>query len=225
NDASIIPTSTQHLASLTLNNSTRMIVGTNGSRVIRLSSLTMSPDAILDLFDNNLLLQATLANRQAMLDLITSLARSGRNDGAWNGKGIRSAIAANNALHSTGLAVELNDRGNGSPIVAQFLGETTDTNSILGKYTYNGDGNLDGQVNADDYAQIDAGYATGATGYFNGDFTLSGGPPNSDDYFLIDKAYSDQAAPLSSPQAPAAQAAASSDPIAGGTSSTSTSSA
>jgi hypothetical protein len=66
------------------------------------------------------------------------------------------------------------------------------------KYTYNGDANADGQLNADDYAAIDAGFATHSTGYGNGDFNYSGGGPNSDDYFVIDLAYSNQDTSLSS---------------------------
>ena len=173
----------------------------------------MGPDAVLDLFDNDLILQATASNRQTMLAMITDLIHSGRNGGAWNGKGIRSVMAAINALHSTGLAAILNDRGDGTVVVSQFGSETPDANAILVKYTYNGDGNLDGTINADDFALIDAGFATHSTGYHNGDFNYSGGAPNADDYFAIDKAYFDQAAPLSSPQAPAAQAAAASTPI------------
>ena len=60
-------------------------------------------------------------------------------------------------------------------------GETLGINDIVLKYTYNGDGNLDGSINADDFAQIDAGFATHAGGYYNGDFNFSGGAPNSDD--------------------------------------------
>ena len=47
-----------------------------------------------------------------------------------------------------------------------------------------------------DQRSIDAGFASKSTGYANGDFNYSGGPPNSDDYFVIDLAYSTQSAPL-----------------------------
>ena len=74
------------------------------------------------------------------------------------------------------------------------------------KYTYTGDTNLDGKIDADDYARLDAAYA-GAGGiggpYRNGDIDYSGGV-NSDDYFQIDRAYSTQSTPL----APTAQAPA-----------------
>jgi len=220
NDAIVVTTATQHLASVTLNNTARFSVGTNGSRVMKMSALTMSPDAIFDLFDNDLMLQATAANRQAMLAMVSGLVASARAGGAWNGKGLRSATAANNALHTTGLATVLNDRGDGTTIVSSFDGETPNNNAILVKYTYNGDANLDGQLNADDYTQIDAGFATHATGWFNGDFNYSGGAPNSDDYFAIDRAYADQGAPLSTPEAPASAVVQASAPASSNTTST-----
>src|SRR6185436_4089811 len=77
-DSSFIATATQHLNSLTLNDNARMTVGTNGSRVIALSSLSLGPTALLDLFDNDLILRSNAANRQAMYDMIANLLRSGR---------------------------------------------------------------------------------------------------------------------------------------------------
>jgi hypothetical protein len=71
-----------------------------------------------------------------------------------------------------------------------------DVNSVLVKTTYNGDRNLDGKIDADDYAGIDVGYAQGLNGYYNGDFDYSGGKPDADDYFLIDRAHFGQGAQL-----------------------------
>jgi hypothetical protein len=44
---------------------------------------------------------------------------------------------------------------------------------------------------ADDYFQIDEGYATNASGWLNGDFNYDG-KINADDYFLIDRNYARQ---------------------------------
>ncbi|MEO6434504.1 MAG: hypothetical protein ABIP55_01930, partial [Tepidisphaeraceae bacterium] len=59
--------------------------------------------------------------------------------------------------------------------------------TILVKYTYAGDANLDGKINVDDYGQIDfnAGSSGSVFGYFNGDFNLDG-KINIDDYGIID---------------------------------------
>jgi hypothetical protein len=66
---------------------------------------------------------------------------------------------------------------------------------VLVKYTWDGDANLDGVVNADDYFQIDSGYITQAKGYQNGDFNYDD-IINADDYFLIDSAYIGQSGSL-----------------------------
>jgi hypothetical protein len=67
------------------------------------------------------------------------------------------------------------------------------------KYTYNGDTNLDGVVNIDDYFAIDLAFANQVDGgWRTGDSDYSGGPPNADDYFLMDAAFLGQSAPLAS---------------------------
>jgi hypothetical protein len=171
-------------------------------------ALSMSPTAFLDMADDDLVLHSTAGEKQALLATLNGLLHSGRAGGLWNGAGINSVTAANNANHSTGLAAIINDHGDGTVVKSSMGGETLGINDIVLKYTYNGDANLDGTINADDYAQIDSGFATHASGYFNGDFNYSGGAPNSDDYFLIDKAFADQGAPLGSASSPAPAAAA-----------------
>src|SRR5205085_273355 len=69
-----------------------------------------------------------------------------------------------------------------------FVGLSVALSDVLVMYTYAGDGNLDGKINADDYFRIDRGYAERLTGYANGDFNYSGSI-NGDDYFLIDANY------------------------------------
>src|SRR6185437_16636918 len=66
-----------------------------------------------------------------------------------------------------------------------------DATSILIRYTYSGDADLNGSVNGDDYFRIDAGYASHAVGFSNGDFD-DNGRIDADDYFLIDANYAHQ---------------------------------
>ena len=66
---------------------------------------------------------------------------------------------------------------------------------MLIKYTYYGDANLDGKVNASDYSLIDNGYLNHLTGWFNGDFNYDG-VVNGSDYTLIDNAFNMQGALL-----------------------------
>src|SRR5205085_4074159 len=153
------------------------------------------------------------------LNSLVNLIKSARNTSQrWSGPGLTSAAAASDPKHITGLAAILNDNRAGGTLYSTFDGQSVDINSILVKYTYDGDANVDGKVNADDYAAIDAGFATHATGYRAGDFNYSGGQPNSDDYFAIDHSYSDQGAVLAGPSAPAAPLAVSLEAEAGSTS-------
>src|SRR6185369_3745152 len=112
---------------------------------------------------------------------------SGLNGGTWDGNGlITSQPAALNQLTTLGIAEASNVLGLGAGDTAVFSGFTVDSTSVLVKYTYAGDANLDGTINADDYAAIDF-YSpqAGASGYFNGDFNHDGAI-NADDYSLID---------------------------------------
>ena len=54
-------------------------------------------------------------------------------------------------------------------------------------YTYGGDANLSGHIDADDYFRIDSSYNKSGSlfGYYNGDFNYDGAI-NGDDYFIID---------------------------------------
>jgi hypothetical protein len=189
------------LRSLTINDSA--IVSANLGPY-RLSSLSIAPNAIFDLGVEDLILDTTPATRQSVFNAVESWIASGRNGGTsrWFGKGI-TAYPSTSTPRIVGLASMINEGPGGSPIFTTFDGQSVNTNSILVKYTYEGDVNFNGQIDPDDYAAIDAGFATRATGYIHGDFNRSGGPPNSDDYFTIDQAFFNQGAPLSAPAAPA----------------------
>jgi hypothetical protein len=154
----------------------------------------------IDLADHDLVVQATAATRAGLMNSIRSYLRSGRNGGAWNGNGIASSAAAANTARNTGLAAILNDNGGGTPLMGTFNGVPVDANSILIKYTYDGDSDLDGDVDADDYARIDGGFAQRnspgfVASYRTGDFDYSNSV-NSDDFFLIDRAFSSQGSAL-----------------------------
>ncbi|HEV8603892.1 MAG TPA: lamin tail domain-containing protein [Tepidisphaeraceae bacterium] len=200
--------SSQTLKSLTLNSAARINFAGSGN-VLRVGGLTLEPAVTLDLAANDMIVQATPATRQTLLASIANWIKSARNTSPtrWQGQGITSTAAAADATRITGLAAILNDNGAGAVLYPTFDGQPADINSILVKYTYEGDANVSGQINADDYAAIDAGFSSHATGYAKGDFDWSGSI-NSDDYFIIDRTFSTQGAALGgvieSPQAPLA---------------------
>ena len=157
-----------------------------------LSSLTIAQTSgawtgQLDLKSSDLLLEATSSTAVATLAQITSQIASGINGGKWNGQGIASSAAAADPLLDHALGVMLNS-ANGSPIYTTFDGQSVDANTILIKYTYYGDANLDGLVNGSDYTAIDNGFNAGLHGWNNGDFNYDG-VINGDDYTLIDNSF------------------------------------
>ncbi|HZZ44414.1 MAG TPA: autotransporter-associated beta strand repeat-containing protein [Tepidisphaeraceae bacterium] len=125
---------------------------------------------------------------------VRGLLQTGYNAGAWNGSGIVSSSAAANSATAIGyaLASDLGITSVGSVSVAPT--------SIVLKYTYFGDMNFDGKIDADDYALLDrdaaknglGSAATWTTGDFNYDGLLT-----SADYMLIDKAFALQSGGLS----------------------------
>jgi hypothetical protein len=68
---------------------------------------------------------------------------------------------------------------------------------VLVKSTYDGDTDLNGVVDFDDYSRIDSGFNNGGTDWFHGDFDYNG-HVDFDDYSLIDHAFNTQGAALRS---------------------------
>lgn len=128
---------------------------------------------VLDLNDNEMALSSSQINyNEVRRDL-----RNAYNNGAWNGQGITSSLAAASPTHSTALGYGLV-----SP-------------TLLVKYTYYGDTDLDGIVNFDDYSRADAGFNNAGTDWFHGDFNYDG-VVNFDDFSLIDLAFNTQTGTL-----------------------------
>jgi hypothetical protein len=176
----------QHLAGLSLAGSVRAALSPAGGGVLRTGGLSISGGGILDIAENDLIIQSTAADRVAELARVFNWIKSARSGGA--------GIATSAGGQATTLAVSINDTGTGV-LFGQFAGEAVDANCVLVKYTWDGDMNLDGVVNADDYFLIDTGFLSQAGGYRNGDLNYDG-VVNADDYFLIDIAFLGQTGPL-----------------------------
>jgi hypothetical protein len=183
----------QHLASLSLSGNARASLTPGPGKVLRTNDLTIAADAVLDLGKSDLILQATHDTRDAAFARIFAWIRSARADylHLWQ----RPGLTTTEGGILTGLASTLNDAGD-STFYEHFSGQLVDRNCILVKYTWSGDTNLDGVVNADDYFLIDGGFISQDPGYRNGDLNYDG-VVNADDYFLVDIAFIGQSAPLS----------------------------
>jgi autotransporter-associated beta strand protein len=95
------------------------------------------------------------------------------------------ALAGSNQT-AIGVATAAEAKGLVGAATTLWSGQAIDSNDTLVMYTWAGDANLDGKVNADDYASIDL-YSTvpGADTWNHGDFNYNG-VINADDYALID---------------------------------------
>ena len=157
-------------------------------------------NSTLDLTSNDLIVQATPETRTQSLAELTNMIKSARNPRGpllWTGWGITSSTARTDATQLTGLGIALNENPDThEPLYGTFDGLPVTTNDILVKYTWNGDANLDGVINADDYFLIDSNYIPQKRGWYNGDFNYDS-VINADDYFLIDSAFLGQTGPLS----------------------------
>jgi hypothetical protein len=99
--------------------------------------------------------------------------------------------AATGGFMSLGV-IEASEKFNlGTNQTASFCNETVDDTSVLVKYTYGGDADLDGMITTGDYFAIDSGFANAARMWIGGDYDLNG-VINGDDYFWIDSNYVDQ---------------------------------
>ena len=185
-------TTTEHLALLNISSgATASVAKSNGQPTIIFTPI-LAVSGKLDLGANDL--DAQSANSLAA---ITTMVRQGYNNGQWNGAGIISSTAAANTQHLTTLGVIQNNQS-GTALFTRLqlsMAPRRGSGDILIKYTYYGDANLDGKVDASDYSLIDSGFITHATGWFNGDFNYDG-LINGSDYTLIDNAFNTQGAQL-----------------------------
>ncbi len=85
------------------------------------------------------------------------------------------------------------------------LGIMLSGGSVIVKYTLNGDSDLNGVIDADDYYRMDVAYRLQGdgqhVGWGNGDVDYLGGI-SADDFYLIDRAYVRQAATPAAGAAP-----------------------
>lgn len=141
----------------------------------------------IDLSNNDLIID--YAGSSDPVAQVVDMLKEGYAQSAWNGTGIISSMAADTPGTTLGYA------DTASFPLASVGGQTLDSTSIVIKYTYIGDANLDGVVNAADLALMSPTGTTWTQGDFNYD-----GVVNGDDYALFMLGEAEQGAPLT--QAP-----------------------
>ena len=190
--------STQHLEKLNIDGSATLNAG--GGKVLVTGEMNLGAAGKLDLKDNDLIVDYSTVSpvgtwTGSSYNGITGLVQSGRNGGAWDGA--RGIISSSAASRTTLGVAETKDFGILGTQTGTFFGQSVDSTSVLVKFTWAGDANLDGKINVDDYGRIDAnvGQSGIVFGWIRGDFNYDG-KINVDDYGIIDGTINQQDAIL-----------------------------
>ena len=171
----------------------RMVVGAGSGRTPVVKSLSITGNSRVDLNDQALIVDYDLG--PSPLNTIAGYLTTGYAGGAWSGQGINTSVGSPTQF-ALGYAEASDVFGLSGAGTTDFRGHTIDATTVVVKYTYYGDANLDGRITFDDYVRIDTGFQTGRTGWSNGDFNYSG-TVTFDDYVLIDINFNTQSGTLS----------------------------
>src|SRR5205823_2146503 len=145
---------------------------------------TLSVGGKLDLTDNKMIVTTgTLGTYSGSYNGITGLVANARNGGDWLGS---SGITTSMTAASTGAVRTTLGVAKASDISKTSLGGVPVLGTdILVMYTYNGDANLNGRIDGDDYFYIDSNYHNSGNQslqqWSKGDFNYNG-VTDGDDY-------------------------------------------
>jgi endonuclease I len=176
--------STQHLRDLKIIETNRAIVSANGNRTLYTNSLSIDGISTLDLNDNDLVVSG--GNFSTLQALVFDGYRGGPDSTAT---GIISTTGQTAHSGTTILALFDNSLA-GFSDYPFGSGNTIAAGAIVGKYTYIGDTNFDGQVSPQDYTATDSNLGTSADpaiSWFYGDTNFDGNI-DATDYAGIDGA-------------------------------------
>ena len=163
--------------SIQLTNSAQLKLSPGMNKTLKTGVVSIADSAKLDVGDNKLVLTGM------SIQAVTALIATGRGDGTWNGTGIVTSMPdATTGILTTLAPSRAEDVGHST-----FGGVPVSPDDILVMYTWGGDADLDGDLDGDDYFQIDSHVAMSGSvfGYHFGDFDYDN-DIDGDDYFLID---------------------------------------
>jgi hypothetical protein len=214
NNATVSVGATQYLAGLSLANGAKGTISAVGtgvqSRTIKTNALSIDGTSLLDLKDNNLVVNYINNGTGSQLQAVIAMIKSGggtKTDGAhydWNGtRGITTSSVALTGTAATYIGLGVRDYGFNlfnqvvQPSIEGVAIESSTntaggTASIVVKYTWVGDMDLDGKVTVNDYLNWLNYYrfqpATGYVSWMTGDFNYDGAI-NVNDYLALLNAY------------------------------------
>jgi hypothetical protein len=160
-----------------------------GGSAVALKSLSLAATGKLDLNDQDLIVDYSGASplttlQQYVFDGLRFAGDSAATSGITSTTGMSSTAPAGNILVL--FENSFVDGGSTVALVDTWDGVTVDMDTIIGKYTYFGDANLDGQVNADDYTTADSNRSvTAGALWTQGDVNMDGAV-TPDDYTTLD---------------------------------------
>jgi hypothetical protein len=157
----------QHLSELHLASAAAATLSPGNGRLIRTGLLDLGAGSALDLNDGSLIVDY---GGTSPVSQIQSALASGYNGGAWNGPGINSTVAHNDATGRSALGfAEAADIFTSFP--ASFAGESVDDTAVLVRKTIYGDADLNGSVNLQDFNRLAAAFGTtGSPRWSSGNF-------------------------------------------------------
>jgi hypothetical protein len=191
---SITLASTQHVKNLTVSPGASAVM--IGARQLLMAQDVSLVDATaeLDLGSSDMVIRSP---QTTTLSQIANLVKTARDSG-WGGTGITSSAAKQSGI--TTLVPLLNDNGAGGMFLSQLDGETLLQTDIIVRYTYIGDVDLNGIVNAADFAAMKMGSINQAqlqrpVAYTDGDIDFNG-IINAADFALAKNTSINQGTPL-----------------------------
>jgi hypothetical protein len=153
--------------------------------VIDAGGLNVASGGILDMGDNDMILHYASANETAARNLVSGLLASGFDGGGFDTTGINSTAASYDANFGSGTRalgwMDNNDIGANT-----FDGvNTSDLNEVMVKFTYYGDSDLNGVVDATDFGLYAAGKSNAGTGWAFGNYDYNATTTDATDFGLF----------------------------------------
>ena len=190
NAAEVIIDNTHYFGALSISGGAHVSIATASNATIVCDTLAIADGSSLDLGDNDMIV------RNALVGTSSNGVYNGIAGFIQSGRLFSNMLAAQEGLTVPAAAKFGDIMGMGDSDTDVWNGQTINGAAVIIKYTWAGDGNLDGVIDGGDYGIIDNFIqAPGATGYFNGDFNYDG-VIDGGDYGVIDNNIQAQDGPL-----------------------------
>jgi hypothetical protein len=139
--------------------------GTSRANVVKLAGTTDAWTSVLDLNDNDMIIDHNGSSTAPLINAANQI-KTGYASGAWSGNGITSSMA-----NATTFALGYAD--NAVLGLTAFSGQSVDPSSVMVKYTYFGDSDLDGDVDIADLGNLATNWQSIGS-WTGGDFDYNG---------------------------------------------------